>query len=104
MRREHEKLVRDEIPALIRACGGTCSVRRLEGEEYLRELDRKLGEELKEYLESGEVEELADLEEVLLAILAAKGVSVAEFEELRRKKLALRGGFENGLFLEYTEE
>ena len=51
-----------------------------------------LQEELKEYLESGEVEELADLEEVLRAILDSKGVSYEEFEKRARnaEKLVLK--------------
>lgn len=43
-------------------------------DEYLESLNTKMQEELKGYIESGEIEELADLEEVLRAILDVKGV------------------------------
>lgn len=68
-------------------------------EAYLRELNRKLGEELAEYQSSGDVAELADMAEVILALAQAKGLSVAAFEALRRQKVAERGAFENRLFL-----
>lgn len=50
-------------------------------DECLERLNAKMQEELKEYLESGETEELADLEEVLRAILDVKGVAYDEFEK-----------------------
>jgi len=61
-------------------------------------------EELKEYLESGEVEELADLEEVLRAILDVKNVSYEEFENIRNTKVEKRGAFKEKIFLESAEE
>ena len=59
----YNKLVRDKIPEIIDADNGkTCVTRIMEDDEYLETLNTKMQEELKEYLESGEVEELADLE------------------------------------------
>ena len=60
--------------------------------------------ELKEYLESGDVEELADLEEVLRAILDIKGVSYEEFEKIRDAKVDERGAFKKKIFLESVSE
>ena len=69
----YKKLVRDKIPEIIMLNEGrSCKTRILNDEEYLLELNKKIQEELKEYLESGEVEELADLEEVLRAILRSE--------------------------------
>ena len=48
-------------------------------EEIYDELNKKIKEELFEYLESSEIEELADLEEVLRAILDVKKCSFEEF-------------------------
>ena len=59
-------------------------------------------EEVKEYLESGEIEELADLEEVLRAILKAKNVTYEKFEKLRITKVDKRGAFEKKLLLKRT--
>ena len=45
-------------------------------------------------------QELADLEEVLRAILDVKNCSWQEFEEIRTSKVNKRGAFENKIFLE----
>ena len=57
-----------------------------------------------EYLQSGEVEELADLEEVLRAILDVKKVSYSDFEKIRNEKVEKRGAFKKKIFLEEVEE
>lgn len=101
----YNKLVRDKIPAIINADNGkTCKIRILSDEEYLKELNTKMQEELKEYLESGEVEELADLEEVLRGILDAKNVSYENFEKIRKLKVEKRGAFKEKIFLESVSE
>lgn len=87
------KLVRDHIPRIIRESGRDPVVRAYSEEEYARALDDKLREELEEYLESGEVEELADLQEVLLAILHCRGVAERDFQALRLNKRERNGGF-----------
>lgn len=61
-------------------------------------------EEVHEYLESGEIIELADLEEVLRAILDYKGVSYEEFEKIRQEKVDKRGAFKDRVFLEGVNE
>lgn len=68
----YNKLVRDKIPEIIENNNEICKIRILSNEEYLAELNKKIQEEMKEYLESGDIEELADLEEVLRAILDLK--------------------------------
>jgi len=96
----YNKLVRDKIPEIIAADNGsTYNIRIMEDDEYLDSLNNKLQEELKEYLESGDVEELADLEEVLRAILDAKRVSYDEFEKIRNSKVEKRGAFKKKIFL-----
>lgn len=101
----YNKLVRDKIPEII-ACnnGKSCVTRIMEDDEYLESLNTKLQEELKEYLESSEVEELADLEEVLRAILDVKKVSYEEFEKIRHTKVEKRGAFKQKIFLESVSE
>ena len=97
----YNKLVRDKIPSIIEKNEGVVpKTRILETTEYLKELNIKLKEELNEYLESGDVEELADLEEVLRAVLDAKNVSYEEFEKIRNKKAEKRGAFKKRIFLE----
>ncbi len=98
--KDYNKLVRDKIPEIIRGNGEEPVIRILSDEEYLKELEIKLQEEMNEYLESGDVEELADLEEVLRAILDVKNCSWQEFEEIRTIKVNKRGAFKNKIFLE----
>ena len=101
----YNKLVRDKIPSIIEKNEGVApKTRILETEEYIKELNIKLKEELNEYLESGEVEELADLEEVLMAILKAKNISYSDFEKIRNVKVQKRGAFNDRIFLESVDK
>lgn len=100
----YNKLVRDKIPEIICKDNKVRSIRKLDESEYLVSLNAKLQEELNEYLTSGEIEELADLEEVLRAILNAKKVTYEEFENVRKKKVEERGAFEKKIFLESVTE
>lgn len=99
----YNKLVRDKIPDIITKNNETCKIRILSDDEYLNELNLKIQEELSEYLESGEIEELADLEEVLRAILDVKQCSYEEFEQIRKTKVEKRGAFKNKIFLKSTD-
>ncbi|MEI7604378.1 MAG: hypothetical protein WCJ19_05150 [bacterium] len=54
---------------------------------YKKELDKKLEEELSEYIADKTVEKLADLTEVFRAILKYKNISIEEFEKIREKKV-----------------
>ncbi len=100
----YNKLVRDKIPEIINKNGSTCVTKILNNEEYLKSLNIKLEEELKEYLESGDVEELADLEEVLRAILDAKKIDYTDFEKIRNSKNEKRGSFKKKIFLESVDD
>ena len=100
----YNKLVRDKIPEIIKSRGAkVCNTRILNDKEYLEALNTKLQEELNEYLSSGEIEELADLEEVLRAILESKNTSYSDFEKIRIDKINKRGAFKNKIFLESVE-
>lgn len=102
---KYDKLVRDRIPEIIREGGNSCTVRVLSGGEYLQRVDAKLDEELAEYHKDQNVEELADLLEVIYAAARARGCSPQELERLRVEKAQRRGGFEKGLLLlEVTED
>ena len=100
----HNKLVRDKIPDIITAAGKTAVTRTADREEYLRLLDEKLVEECREYEESKEAEELADMLEVMYAIINARGSSVDELERIRRDKAEKRGAFDERIFLEEVVE
>ena len=68
-------------------------------EKYVELLNEKLLEEVKEFFESGTVEELADIGEVMHAIMATKGITLEEFQRVRLEKLEKRGGFKDKILL-----
>lgn len=98
--KEYNKLVRDKIPEIINNDNRVAVTRILDNEEYLKELNTKLQEEVKEYLEDNNVEELADIIEVIYGILDSKNVSIEEFEKVRLEKVNKRGAFKQRIFLE----
>ena len=101
---KYNKLVRDRIPEIIENSGKIAHTHLLGDEEYIAELDRKLGEEFAEYQADKNLEELADMLEVIYAIAKARGVSVDELESIRRAKAEKNGAFEKKVFLEEVEE
>lgn len=101
---EYNKLIRDRIPEIIEKSGKEPIYRIAEGDELLYLLNAKLYEELNEYSESGDIEELADLYEVILSVLEYKGVHFDEFENIRVKKRDERGSFTKGYVLEEVRD
>ena len=94
----YNKLVRDKIPEIIEDDGKTCKTRILSDEEYIASLETKLNEEVAEYQEDKNLEEMADVLEVLFAICEARGHSVEELMDVRNEKREKRGGFEQKIF------
>ena len=97
--KEYNKLIRDKIPEIIEAAGKQCRVEVMNEEEFIDALDQKLDEELAEYQADKSLEELADLLEVVYAVVVARGYSVEELESVRKEKAEKRGGFEKRLRL-----
>ena len=95
----YNKLVRDLIPDIIEREGNECRTRILSDEEYLKMLDAKLDEELLEYHQDQNIEELADLLELIQAAAIARGYTLEELEAVRAEKAKKRGGFEKKIFL-----
>ena len=100
----YNKLVRDRIPEIIEADGKTCICETLSDEDYLRMVDAKLDEELAEYNKDPNIEELADLLEVIYAATKARGYSVEQLEAVRATKAAKRGTFEKKILLKEVIE
>ncbi|EMA00464.1 nucleoside triphosphate pyrophosphohydrolase [Haloferax denitrificans] len=103
MAREYDKLVRDDIPRIVRESGETPVVHVADDEEFDRRLREKLVEEAEEFAESGRVEELADVYAVVDAVLARRDEDWETVETAAREKAAERGGFEDGVVLERVE-
>lgn len=95
----YDKLVRDHIPTILMKKGLRIDIEKLNNIEYKKQLDNKLQEEVKEYLESDNIEEIADLIEVIYAILDFKGISIEDFEKLRAKKVEEKGAFKEKILL-----
>ncbi|RXT03735.1 nucleoside triphosphate pyrophosphohydrolase [Ammoniphilus sp. CFH 90114] len=99
----YNKLVRDRIPEIIEKSGKKYSFRILEQEDYKLELQKKCREELDEYLQARNdqeaMEELADLLEMIYALVEVHDSSFEELEQIRREKAETRGGFQERLFL-----
>ena len=100
----YNKLVRDRIPEIIENEGKSCKTEILSDEEYLKMVDAKLDEELAEYHKDQNIEEIADLMEVIYAAAEARGYTVEQIEEVRIKKREKRGGFKEKIFLKEVVE
>ncbi|MEG0772036.1 nucleoside triphosphate pyrophosphohydrolase [Clostridium sp.] len=95
----YNKLVRDKIPEVIEADGKECEVIIVSKEELLPLLEEKLKEEVNEFLEDKNLEELADIMEVIFGLGENLGYNEEELLRKREEKKEARGGFKDGVFL-----
>jgi predicted house-cleaning noncanonical NTP pyrophosphatase (MazG superfamily) len=95
----YNKLVRDKIPQIIEADGKKCEIRTAGNDELIELLEAKLIEEAEEFREAKNLEELADIMEVVFGLANVLGYSEDELLEKRQEKKEERGGFEEGLVL-----
>jgi predicted house-cleaning noncanonical NTP pyrophosphatase (MazG superfamily) len=96
--RKKNKLVRDNIPEIIRGHGREPKISVLTGEKLLIALNEKLVEEHGEYIESGELEELGDMLEVIFSLAKEKGYTEDELLHLVKDKWNKKGGFDEGFY------
>ena len=104
MRIDYDKLVRDRIPEIIESAGKKAVTRIAEDAEYLSYLRRKLSEEVDEYMASGDVEELADILEVISALGRQAGVPLSKLIDIADDKRRARGGFDGRVLLIRVED
>jgi len=100
---KYNKLVRDKIPEIIKSKGSAPITHIASNEEYWQKLKEKLVEEVKEFIESDNEEELADILEVLNAIFDYKKIDKVKLEVIRIEKANKRGGFKNKIILDETK-
>lgn len=98
------KLVRDRIPEIIfKNDGIKPRIRVLKQKEYRDELLKKLQEEVVEVLAAKKpkeiLEELADVEEVIDALLASAKLTRKEISTVQKQKRKKRGGFLKRIYL-----
>lgn len=96
---QYNKLVRDKIPEIIRRQGSEPLIRVLTDEEFSRCLSEKLDEEVAEFHRDQNLEELADILEVVFALAEVIGSSRAELMDAYEQKHEARGGFADKIYL-----
>ena len=95
----YDKLVRDRIPEIIENSGNHCEVEVVSDEVALEYLYKKLNEEVEELLEDKNLEEIADVMEVLFAIGNKYGYSEKDILSKRWEKREKSGGFDDNIIL-----
>ena len=99
----YKKLVRDNIPEIIKKNGEEPVTRILSQDEYKTELEKKLLEECKEVLEVQDekrIEELADLLEVMIALGKIENKTLEDIIIACEEKRTKRGSFDKRIYLE----
>ncbi len=107
MERIYNKLVRDNIPIIIKNNGEMPIIRVLNESEYKKELEKKLYEEYKEIIDAGgdnRIEELADMLEVIKALASLENKNLNDIIEVAERKNIKRGAFDEKIFLEKVIE
>ncbi|MBQ8994566.1 MAG: nucleoside triphosphate pyrophosphohydrolase [Oscillospiraceae bacterium] len=104
----YNKLVRDKVPEIIKASGKTAETRILSDPEYESMLKAKLLEECKEYTEASgrdsQIEEMADIYEVLNTLAERKNITLEEVVAAAERKRESRGGFSAKIMLQAVTE
>ena len=95
----HNKLVRDKIPEIIERQGQHADTRILSEAEYTHALEQKLDEEVGEFHKEKNLEELADILEVVYALAENLGCTKEELLKAYRNKHEKRGGFRERIYL-----
>jgi len=104
MKRAYNKLVRDNIPQLIKESGRNCTSRILNEKEYYDALLDKIVEEIEEYRISGNEEELADIYEVLDCLVQLKEYEPMHIDYLQLIRREKRGSFKDRVLLIDVED
>lgn len=97
------KLVRDQVPRLVREAGHQVQFREAAPDERARYLKRKVADEAAELLAADpgqEREEVADLLEALETLLRVRGYDRDDLRLVKEAKRKRRGGFERFLIVE----
>lgn len=109
MTEEYNKLIRDQIPEIIKENGKEPVFRTLNDDEYKDALFEKLLEESKELFEekAGEkkdiIKEISDVYEVIDAIIELYEIEKASIEKVKNDRKEKRGAFKKRLFLEIVK-
>ena len=106
MKTIYNKLVRDNIPTIIEKNNKKSKIRILDENEYIIELKKKLMEESNEVHNANSkqeiLEEIADVYEVIDALMNIYHISKEEVLDIKEKKAIKNGKFNKKIFLEYV--
>lgn len=100
----YNKLVRDKIPEICQSKGEKPIIHIASKDEFEQKLTEKLSEEVAEFAKSKDVEELADILEVVIALCKVKKIDFEKLDELRKQKAEKRGGFTKRIILDRVEK
>ena len=98
----YDKLVRDLIPEIIETSGKTATIEIVNNQVAFDYLLKKLDEEVSEFKTDQNLEELADVMEVLFGLAHKLGYSEQDLLTKRQEKKQARGGFEKNIILKST--
>lgn len=97
----YDKLVRDKIPeVIVDKFKKEPIIHTAKDREYWKKLKEKLQEEVDEFKKDENEEEIADILEVIYAILDYKKIKKRDLEKIRVKKLKERGAFKKRIILD----
>lgn len=100
----YNKLVRDKIIQNIQRKGHNATYSILDDKRYLEELDKKLIEEVNEFIEAHSEEEMADIMEVIETIIKQRGMSLERIETIKEEKKQKAGSFNDRIYLVSVKE
>lgn len=102
-----EKLIRDNLPEIMRAQGVKVHDRVMDHNEFISKLKDKLLEEAEEVKQTTHLdhltEELADLLEVMKTLCNATGIAEEQIEKIRLQKRKEKGGFDRKIYNHFVD-
>ena len=105
---KYNKLIRDNIPKIIKEAGWKPTIRTLRKDEFLKALKKKVSEEAKELIQAkdkkGIIDEIVDLQELLDVLTLEIKLTKSEIKKQQTIKTKKRGGFKKRLFLVEEEK
>ena len=101
---KYNKLIRDKIPEIIKKSSLKSVTHIADDKEYKQKLRAKLQEEVDEFLEESNEEELADILEVINALCDLYKFDKNNVEQIRKEKAEKRGSFQERIILEETKK